>query len=65
MRNAVPMRWIGQAESRRVPANVQPKHPAVVENNETIRLFVAAMSKRPDKNPTDFLAACVGFSPGG
>jgi hypothetical protein len=37
----------------------------VVENNETIRLFVAAMSKRPDKNPTDFLAACVGFSPGG
>ena len=64
MRNAVPMRWIGQAESRRILGNVQPKHPTVVENNETIRLFVAAMSKRPDKNPTDFLAACVGFSPG-
>ena len=65
MRNTEPMQWIGQAESRPVLANVQPKHPAVVENNETIRLFVAAMSKRPDKNPTDFLAACVGFSRGG
>jgi hypothetical protein len=30
-----------------------------------MRLIIAAMSRRPEKSPTDFLAACVGFSPGG
>jgi len=65
MRNAMPVRSIEQAESRRVLAKAQQKHPTVVGDKETIRLFIAAMSKRPDKNPTDFLAACAGFSSGG
>ena len=38
------------------------RHP---DHDDVMRLFMAAMSLRPERKPTGFLAACVYFSPGG
>jgi hypothetical protein len=46
------------------PLSVQPP-PREEADPAAMRLIVAAMSRRPERDPTDFLAACVGFSPGG
>ena len=34
-------------------------------NPAAMRLIVAAMSQKPERNPTEFLSACAGFSSGG
>ncbi len=64
MRNAISTRWIEQAETRRVLINAQLMPTVSAGHKETMRLFVAALSKRPQKNLTSILSACAGFSHG-
>jgi hypothetical protein len=43
------------------------KQPSSSEelNPAAMRLIIAAISHKLERNPTEFLAACAGFSPGG